>query len=142
MYIIPIEEERRYFRFLRENRISERGNLHDVGRLMINQGLRPEEVLRLQKVDVDWDKGTVLICKGKTKASRRTLKLTGESWQILARRMAGESPWIFPSKRHPQHHVTKLNSPHDRAMARLGMNWVLYDLRHHADSDRSESKWR
>jgi integrase len=130
MYIIPLAEEVRYFRYLREKGISVNGNLHDVGRLIINQGLRPEEVLSLRNTDVDWDKGTVTICKGKTSASRRTLKLTKESWQILVGRIKGDSPWIFPSRKRPGQHITKLNCPHDRAMAKLGMNWVLYDLRH------------
>jgi integrase len=130
MYVIPIEEERRYFRYLVKESVSEHGNLHDVGRLMINQGLRPEEVVCLRKADVDWDKRTLTVTHGKTRAAQRTLKLTKESWEILARRMARESPWIFPSTKRRGDHVTKLNSPHDRVIEKLGMSWVLYDLRH------------
>ena len=38
---------------------------------------------------------------GKSPAARRTLDLTSESRVILARRMAGNSKWIFPSSRNP-----------------------------------------
>jgi hypothetical protein len=48
-YILSIEEERTYFAFLRREGISEHGNLHDVGRLMIQQGLRQEEAMALPK---------------------------------------------------------------------------------------------
>ena len=130
MYILNVDEERRYFEFLRAHSVSENGNLHDVGRLMINQGFRPDETMALEKAAVDLDKKLIRITKSKTKKGLRCLKLTAESWQILARRMGGESKWIFPSTRRPGKHITKLNCPHDRALAKLDMNFVLYDLRH------------
>ena len=130
MYILNVHEERRYFEFLRTHGISENGNLHDVGRLMINQGFRPDEAMALEKAAVDLDKRLVRVTKSKTKKGLRWLKLRTESWQILGRRMGGDSRWIFPSTRRPGQHITKLNCPHDRALAKLGINFVLYDLRH------------
>lgn len=130
-YILSIEEERTYFAFLRREGISEGGNLHDVGRLMIQQGVRPEEAMALPKKNVDLDARTLRVGKSKTKkGTGRLLKLTTESWQILARRMSSPGPWIFPSSRRLGSHITKLNCPHDRALERLKMNFVLYDLRH------------
>jgi len=130
MYILSVDEERQYFSFLQRRSISENGNLHDVGRLMIQQGLRPEEALTIEKSGVDLERRSVKVSKSKSNTGLRTLKLTSETWQLLARRISSEGPWIFPSSRRPGAHITKLNCPHDRAMARLGMNWVLYDLRH------------
>jgi integrase len=130
MYILSVEEERRYLEFLRAHSVSENGNLHDVDRLMINQGFRPDEAMALEKAAVDLDNKLVRVTKSKTKKGLRSLKLRTESWQILARRMGSDSRWIFPSTRRPGQHITKLNCPHDRALAKLGMSFVLYELRH------------
>jgi integrase len=130
MYILSVEEERRYFSHLKQRKISENGNLHDLGRLMIQQGVRPDEAMSIAKADVDLDARKLTIPKSKSNAGRRTLKLTTESWQILARRMLSPGPWIFPSSRRKGEHITKLNCPHDRAVAKLQMSFVMYDLRH------------
>ncbi len=84
MYILTVEEERRYFEFLRAHSISENGNLHDVGRLIINQGFRPDEAMALERAAVDLDNRIVRVTKSKTKKGLRRVKLTVESWQILA----------------------------------------------------------
>ncbi len=73
--------------------------------------------------------------QGKTRAARRTLYLTTESRRILAGRMEGDSPWIFPSERNPQKRITRLNNAHDR----IGCNFVLYDLRHTFATRRAQS---
>jgi integrase len=49
--------------------------------------------------------------------------------------MCGNSLWLFPSPRNPGHHITRLNSAHDRlcekAQAdRVALDFVLCDLRH------------
>lgn len=102
---------------------------------MLNQGMRPEEVTCLRKDDVDLERGQRQIRKGKSTAARRTLDLTSESRQILARRMAGNSPWMFPSPRNPGQHLTRLNGAHDRVCEKalkvgVPLAFVLYDLRH------------
>ncbi len=90
----------------------------------------PDQAMALEKAGVDLDKKLVRITKSKTKKGLRCLKLTAESWQILSRRMGDESKWIFPTTRRSGQHITKLNCPHDRALAKLDMNFVLYNLRH------------
>lgn len=107
-------------------------DLHDLGRLMLNQGCRPEELLSLRKASVDLERGTMRIVAGKSTAARRTLKLMPESCSILAARMASDSQWIFPSPVRPGAHVTKLNNAHARVLADTGLSFVLYDLRHTA----------
>ena len=129
-YILSVDEERRYFGFLQSQTTGENGNLHDLGRLMINQGLRPDETISLEKTAVDLDNRMVRVTKSKTRAGLRCVKLRVESWQILARRMNGNSKWIFPSTRRPGEHIKEPHGPHARALAKLGMNFVLYDLRH------------
>lgn len=107
-------------------------SLHDLGRLMLNQGCRPEELLSLRKEAVDLEHGFMRIVNGKSAAARRTLKLLPESRSILAARMHGVSPWIFPSPVKPGSHVTKLNNAHARILEDTELNFVIYDFRHTA----------
>jgi integrase len=109
IHVLSADEEERYFNWAVRN-----SDLCDVGRLMLNQGMRPDEVTCLRKDDVDLERGQLHIRRGKSTAARRTLDLTSESRQILARRMDGISPWIFPSPRKPGRHITRLNGAHDR----------------------------
>jgi site-specific recombinase XerD len=130
IHVLTFEEERRYFL-----RAAKHRDLNDLGRLILNQGMRPDEVVRLRKTDVDLDRGQLHITSGKSPAARRTLDLTTESRAILARRMAGESKWIFPSSRNPGWHITRVNGAHDRvcaAASKAGIvfTFVLYDFRH------------
>lgn len=129
-HILTDKEEKTYF-----ERAAKHPDLHDLGRLMINQGGRPEEIVSAAKTDVDFEAGTLKIPKGKSKAARRTLDLTAESKSIIAQRMNGNSPWLFPSKRNPGKHITRLNSAHDRLLAeatkdKIEFNFVIYDFRH------------
>lgn len=133
IHVLTTEEERAYF-------ARARGPLYDLGRLMLNQGCRPEELLALRKCDVDLERRELRIVAGKSLAARRTLDLTAESLSILAARLNGtsyfttskdvkkyeavmrrmiESPWVFPSKIHPGRHVGRLNSQHDALIWKL-----------------------
>jgi len=131
MHILTVEEEKDSFKRAQKSK-----NLYDCGRLIINQGVRPDEVLSVRKEDIDLQRKTLRIAFGKTPAARRTLNLTSESCLILGRRRAGESPWIFPrSKRHPNRRAKCLNSAHDRICAKaktdgVEFRFVLYDFRH------------
>jgi integrase len=130
MHVLTTEEEKTYFARAAKNR-----DLYDAGRLILNQGMRPDEATSLRKADVDLERGTLTIQAGKSAAARRTLDLTTETRLILARRLAGKSPWVFPLKRNPGKHVTRLNSAHDRLCQEakksgVSISWVLYDFRH------------
>jgi integrase len=130
MHILTPEEEEYYF-----SRAAKHMDLHDLGRLMLNQGMRPDEVTSLHRNDVDLVRGQLHIQQGKSAAARRTLDLTSESRRILAPRTSGDSLWIFPSPRNPGHHITRLNGAHDRLcekalVAGVVLKFVLYDFRH------------
>jgi integrase len=61
--------------------------------------------------------------------------MTSETRSILARRMHGDSRWVFPSERKPGEPIGRLNHAHDRlveaaAKDEITINRVLYDLRH------------
>lgn len=125
--IVTFAEEKLYFAHAR-------GNLAKVARLILLQGMRPEEVMRIRKEDVDLERGMLRILHGKTAAARRTLKLTEESRSLLAAQMNAEklqlSPWVFPSPRKPGAHIVKLHCAHDRVCLKTAIQFVLYDLRH------------
>jgi integrase len=83
MYIVSNAEEFLYF----ELALARSMDLHDVTTLIINQGMRPEEVLEIEKRNVDLTARTLRIPRGKTKAARRTLRLTNDSFEVLKRRI-------------------------------------------------------
>jgi len=125
IHVLTVPEEKQYFAAAARHR-----DLCDLGRLMLNQGMRPEEALALSKFDVNLDRAQLQIRAGKSVAARRILDLTPESREILGRRMAGQSAWIFPAPRKRGQHVARLNNAHDRVCAKASLNFVLYDLRH------------
>ena len=129
IHVLTFEEKREYF-----FRAAKHRDLNDLGRLILNQGMRPDEVARLRKADVDLNRGQLQITSGKSPAARRILDRTSESRLILARRMPGNSKWIFPSSRNPGQHI-RLNGAHDRVCAAgskagIVFTFVLYDFRH------------
>jgi len=130
MHILTPAEEKLYFTYA-----AKYPNLHDLTRLILNQGLRPDEVLSLKVENVNLERAEVHIPGGKTSAARRTLHLTDESRAILSKRLTDKSPWVFPSKRRPGEHITRLNGAHDKVCEKarkdkLSFKFVLYDLRH------------
>jgi integrase len=122
---LTANEERRSFEAAAKHR-----DLFDLGRLMVNQGLRPDEVVSLRRQDVDLDRRQLMVAEGKSAAARRTLDLTDESMHILSVRMTGDSEWIFPAPRKRGEHIARLNNQHDKALAETGLAFCLYDLRH------------
>ncbi len=105
--------------------------LHDLGRLMLHQGCRPEEILDLQTDDVDLEHLRLTIRDGKSHAARRQLRLTAESREICARRvMAASSRWLFPGKA-PGTRLTKVNGPHGRILDGLAMCQCAHSRDHH-----------
>ncbi len=139
IYVVSPEEERRYFAAcLAAGEV----DLHDLGRLMILQGPRPDcEVLCARKEHIDLEQRTWYIPRSRTEGSkteggRRTLKLLPESVAIIARRIREhpESPWLFPSPVSPGKHTTALRKHHDAILQALGYGagagWVIYDWRH------------
>ena len=148
--IVSLKEEKLYFAHAT-------GNLVKVARLMLLTGMRPEEVMRIRKDDVDLEKDTLRIEYGKTRSARRVLKLTEEARSLLARQIVESyGPWVFPSPTKPGAHIVKLNGSHDRVLDKLNpcrqcgqretqhptkkcpefilpdppLLFVLYDLRH------------
>jgi integrase len=107
-----------------------RRNLYDLGRLMILQGCRPEELMVLRQEHVDLAKREMRIVAGKSRAAKRTLSLCQESIELLRPRLDCKSPWVFPSDRKPGRPIGKLQGPQDKVCRESEVSCVIYDLRH------------
>jgi integrase len=106
--------------------------LRDVATLMLETGMRPEEVYRITPANVNLAGGFLFIPFGKTKAARRRVPLTTTAKGVLARRMAGlKAPFLFPCDTDASRPVPKVNNAHDRAVKDSKVaKFRLYDLRH------------
>jgi integrase len=106
--------------------------LRDVATLMLETGMRPEEVYRIQPENVSLAGGFLFNPFGKTKAARRRVPLTTAARNVLARRMTGlETPFLFPCDTDATRPVPKVNNAHDRAVRDSKVaRFRLYDLRH------------
>jgi integrase len=69
MRVISFDEQRRYM-------ASASHLLHDIAEIMLDTGLRPEEVFRIKVENVDFNQKTIFNPFGKTKAARRTVPMT------------------------------------------------------------------
>jgi integrase len=125
MRVLSHVEERQYF-------AKASPVLRDIARLILETGMRPEEVYTLRPENVDLVRKTVQVPRGKTAAARRVLTLTSAALEVLQSRMSSnETPYIFPCDTDSSRPIPKVNNAHDRAVKESGVAPLrLYDLRH------------
>jgi integrase len=105
--------------------------LRDVATLMLETGMRPEEVYRIKPENVNLAGGFLVIPYGKTKAARRRVPLTASARRILGLRLASDEAFLFPCETDSKRPVPKVNNAHDRAVKDSKVApFRLYDLRH------------
>jgi integrase len=106
--------------------------LRDVATMILETGMRPEEVYTLRPENVDLVKGYIQIPHAKTAAARRRLRLTAPAIAVLSGRMsATTSPYMFPCESDSSRPLPKVNNAHDRAVRDSKVPlFRLYDLRH------------
>ena len=109
--------------------------LRDVALIMIETGMRPEEVCRLEKCNVNLEKNYVFVPHGKTKAARRRIPLSKKAAEVLDSRLINtDGDYLFPGMKTAKNantHIIKLNNAHRGAITRCGTEpFRLYDLRH------------
>lgn len=107
-------------------------DLKHVAVLMLETGMRPEEVYRIEAANVNLEAGFLTNPYGKTKAARRKITLTTTAASVLKERIAAPtSRYIFPCNTDPNKPLPKINGAHNRAIAAAGVKrFRLYDLRH------------
>jgi integrase len=125
MRVLSFEEEQQYLSVASQP-------LKDVAILMLETGMRPEEVTRITKENVHLGAGYVFNPYGKTKAAKRKLPLTSRAAEVLRARIGqSEGSYIFPHKDDPSKPMIKVNNAHYGALKRSGVErFTVYDLRH------------
>jgi len=123
--VLSYQEQQRYLRCASPL-------LRDVAALILETGMRPEEVYTIERPNVDLLRGWLQIPQGKTLAARRRINLTSAARDVLSRRLSRcETPYLFPCESDPNRPVPKVNNAHDRAVRASGIAPLrLYDLRH------------
>lgn len=109
--------------------------LHDVAIVMLETGMRPSEVCRLDRDAVDLKRKVLLVRHGKTLFARRHIPLTDRALAALENRLRENgSQWLFPCPVNPALPVQEVRKSHDAALRRCGIvpKFRLYDLRHTA----------
>jgi integrase len=107
--------------------------LRDVATLIIETGMRPEEVFSIRNENVHLECRYLFVPKGKTKFARRNVPLTDEAVEVLKRRMAKvRGAYLFPCRSNLDAPLTTVRKHHCKALADAKINpaFRLYDLRH------------
>lgn len=126
MRVVSFEEEIKYL-------ANASTTLRDIAQIILDTGLRPEEVFRIRVEHIDFAAQTIFNPFGKTKAARRTVTMTAEVCAILRRRVkAARGPFVFPAKGGVDKPIGSVRRAHDNAVERSGIreHFRLYDLRH------------
>src|SRR5262245_35838066 len=74
--------------------------LKDIAIVILQTGMRPNEVYSIRKEDVH--PGFIFVPKGKTRFARPTNPLTAEAEEVVERRAkAAKGAYLFPSRSNP-----------------------------------------
>ncbi|HKQ89268.1 MAG TPA: site-specific integrase [Blastocatellia bacterium] len=124
MRVLNFEEERLYLAVCPQP-------LHDIAVLMLETGMRPEELYRLRVESVNLEDRHIFNPRGKTKAARRTLPLTRRAADLLKNRLQTiEGDYVFPREDDPSKPMGRVNYLHRKALKDSSVLFRLYDLRH------------
>jgi integrase len=106
--------------------------LRDVATVMLETGMRPEEVYRIRAEHVDLNKNNLFNPYGKTKAAKRHIHLTAKAKSVLEWRMGTrQGRYLFAHSADPNKPAPKMTSAHRRAVMVSGIAPArLYDCRH------------
>src|SRR5690348_11425229 len=130
-YVLTADDEAKYFERAFEcvDRNGRR-NLYDLGRLMVLQGYRPEELMALRKEHVNLEASQIRIDGGKTRAARRTLDFALNPLKFSRRGCRAIRHGCFRRIAAPGRPIGKLQGPHDKVCRETGLSFVIYGFRH------------
>lgn len=132
--VLKYEEETRYL-------AAASPVLHDVATILLETGMRPEEVYRIRSENVHLAQNCLFNPYGKTKAAKRRIKLTARAKSILETRMRdaaeraakneGNGAFLFPCETDATRPLPGIQSPHARALRESKVApFRPYDCRH------------
>lgn len=106
--------------------------LQDIARLILETGMRPEEVYRIKRGNVHIERGYLFNPYGKTKAAKRKIPLNAAAINILSKRLNdAKGDYLFPGRGGEDQPILKVNAAHTATVIRCKVApFRLYDLRH------------
>lgn len=122
--VVSLEEEKLYL-------MAASQPLQDFATVMVDTGMRPEEVARIERKNVYIAQGYLFIPFGKTKTAKRKIPLTSRVSDILEKRMKNlDVNYLFATDATGKP-ITTLKTAHAGAIKRSEVqHFRLYDLRH------------
>ena len=126
MRVVSHEEQQAYF-------AAANPLLRDVAVLILETGMRPEEVFRIEVGNVHLDRRYLFVPSGKTRFARRNVPLTDTAVEVLQRRMkAAPANYIFTHRDDDNRPLGSIQKPHNAAIAKAKITprFRIYDLRH------------
>lgn len=126
MRVVSHEEQKKYLK-------AANPLLRDVATIILETGMRPEEIFTIRKENVHLDRRYIFVPTGKTRFARRNLPLTDGATEVLKRRLSEvKGPYLFPHRRDPNQPQTTVQKAHEEALrdSEIKPPFRLYDLRH------------
>src|SRR2546428_512998 len=126
MRVISHQEEQRYM-------AAASPLLRDVATLIVETGMRPEEVFTIRKENVHLKPRYLFVPSGKTRFARRNVPLTRATINLLKRKLLEtEGPFVFPRKAENDKPLTTVRKAHHWALraADIDPPSRFYDFRH------------
>jgi integrase len=117
--------------------------LKDIAQIILDTGLRPEEVFRIRIENLDFRDRTIFNPFGKTKAARREVSMTADVAELLKRRVKmTKGPFVFPAKGNAERPM----KAHDAAVENAGFSALRFAaacrLPDYAESPSNDRGWR
>ena len=107
--------------------------LQEVAVLILETGMRPEEVYTIQKENVHLAKRYLFVPSGKTRFARRNIPLTEKALEVLESRLANaRAPYLFSQARDSNRPLNSVQRLHECALRKASIQprFRVYDLRH------------
>jgi integrase len=123
--------------------------IRDIITIILDCGMRPEEVGRLEWEHIRWAENSILVEHGKSLSARRFVGITDRMRNVFAvtrkrneKRKHGDSKFVFPSPRSANGHISSFTKIWDRTIERANVaaakkrlpmlpdDLVLYSARH------------
>jgi integrase len=106
-------------------------------------GLRPSELKRLAKEDVDLETGVIWVAKSKTKSGVRYILLKKEASDVLRSWLTKTTgKWVFPSPRKPGAYIQDFGRAFDKACKKAELTGISPDCLRHTFATRVKHNLR
>ena len=126
MRIVSHEEQQRYLRVASPL-------VHDVALLIVETGMRPQEVFQLRAQDSNLRQRYLRVTEGKTRFARRNIPLTEAASELLKRKLAeAKGSYLFQHRSDSSRPQDNIDRGHHNAVRDAGIKpkCRLYDFRH------------